>query len=81
MTEVPTYGSLTPTQEFRLYREYHWLWQQYISPENAAKRIASADDAYINWQWPAWDKPYKAAVWALMTPAERERIRRVRASG
>lgn len=74
---IPAYGTLPLPDEWNWYQNFRYYWLRYV--EHEMKRLlTTGSDAFINANWPLMSKEYKAAVWALMSPEERERIRNVR---
>ena len=63
--------------ELALYQTNRPAWLAIAAPRVAARIETDTDDA-INAYWPLMSDDFKAAVWALLPEAQRERIRKVR---
>jgi hypothetical protein len=65
------------TDERTLYETDRTGWLAYVAP-NMARQIATDPDDKVNRDWPRIPEDYKAAVWALLPEAQKQRIRMLR---
>lgn len=69
------------SDELALYHDDRPAWIAMHAPCVAATLAdPAADDDIIRLAWEVMRRDYKAAVWALLDEAGRERVRRVRAA-
>ncbi len=61
----PAYGSLSPSEEARLYRDDHGRWVAYVAPTAARKLAAAGADAFRA-AWPLMSREYQRAVWRAL---------------
>lgn len=59
------YGSLSPSEEARLYRDDHGRWIAYVAP-TAAQKLAAAGAEAIKTAWPLMSREYQRAVWRAL---------------
>lgn len=64
---APAYGSLSPSDEARLYRDDRGRWIAYVAPTMARKLVAAGTEALAK-AWPLMERDYQRAVWRELPP-------------
>jgi hypothetical protein len=66
--------------ELDLFKTDRWAWMALAAPR-IAERIATMDDAQIDYCWPTMQSDLRERVWTLLDDMQKTRIKAVRPVG